>query len=1402
MCIAGALAQTTVTFNHTGSVQTWTVPPCVNQIQVDVRGAKGGGSAGGNGARVQATLNVTPGQVIEINVGGQGACPGIGWNGGGQGRPANSAGNASCGGGGASDIRFAPYALSNRVVVAAGGGGMGGGTTDATGGVGGCATGTAGTSPFGQGGGGGTQATGGAAGPPWIASGNPGTSGTLAIGGNGGTDPCNNNSPGGGGGGGLYGGGGGGSDCFATAPYGGGSGGGGSSLTPAGGTCTAGTQTGNGQVTITYNAGNAGADFTFTTECLGNPTVFTDASSPTTTQWTWDFGDGTPTSSQQNPTHTYTTAGTFNVTLSIVTPDCNATVTYPVTVNPMPTVAFTAQPVCAGEPMTFTNTSSIASGTINTWNWDFGGQGNSAVQSPTFTFANQGNYNVTLTATSAAGCSQSTMVPVTVNQTPVANAGPDQSYCTGAQLTLTGSGGTTYAWFIQPANTNVGNTASININPSGTVTYTLVATMGTCVSSDDVTVTELPLFVPSAGADVSFCEGGNIQLVASGGAIYTWNNASSLSNANISNPVASPSVTTTYTVTVTDGNGCIGTDDVVVTVLSLPVADAGSDLAVCIGDQIQINGSGGAQYSWAPAAGLDNATIANPTFSGIATTNYTLTVTHPNGCTDTDDMTLIVNPLPAVNAGPDQMICDGSSTTLAGVGVGAYSWSPAAGMVGANTATPTITPTTTTTYILQITDANGCQQTDDVEVTVVPGPTSAFVAPAPDCVFMQFQFTDASTGTITQFNYDFGDGNSSNLPSPSHTYTQPGNYNVTLTVTSDLGCTISSTQQVTVYAKPVASFSATDACFNEPTVFTDQSTVTSGSVVQWEWDFGGGITSALQNPQQVLTNTGQLPITLMVETNNGCRDTVTQVATVFDLPTANFTFANVCLGTAALFTDQSVVASGTITTYNWSFGNGNVAGNAQPLGQIYPAAGIYTVTLDVATNNGCTDQISQDIEIYPVPQANFTWADVCDGSAVSFIDQSSNNGSYPITGWSWKFGDQQVGVGQNVGHTYGATGQYMVTLTVVNAFGCDNEVVLGPVVVHPNPVAAFPSNIANCFGEITQFTDQSTIDNSTGDLIATWAWDFGDGNQSTTSNPSNTYAQHGQTPVTLTVTSNFGCTGTLTQNVEIFPLPVVAFMADVVEGCQPLRVNFFDQTTIASPYGLGSWAWSMGTGDTLSAQYPTHFFNNPSLGPFDAQSFDVALTVTSANGCVSSDSIANYITIHPVPTAGFTVDRTVTDELDPTIRFTDASSANVTEWDWNFGDGNVAYEQSPSHSFLDTLQFLVTQIVMTQFGCADTAVLTISIEPVYTFYVPMAFSPNSNGINEIFQGKGTGVKEFEMKIFDRWGKLIFESYQLENGWDGSHMNRQVQQGNYQYQIKVVDIKGEYHTYTGSLTLLR
>jgi gliding motility-associated-like protein len=353
-----AVSQNTITFNYTGEVETYVVPSCVSQLNVVIKGGQGGGSEGGAGATVSGLIDVVEGQVIEIRVGNSGGCPNGGYNGGGNGGSANILSNGGCGGGGASDIRIAPFSFSDRVVVAGGGGGMGGGNTQAIGGNGACTNGGDGVSPFGFGGAGGATFAGGNGGPPWIAAGNYGGNGSLAQGGNGAIDPCYNVGPGGGGGGGNYGGGGGGSDCFEFEPLdgitldgGGGGGGGGSSLTPAGFTCVEGNVYSSGSITITPSGGLSmqvtPADLSY---CEGDSLYLTITGADTYEWITLDGFNGSEMWLSPDTTTVYSVLG--------ATEECSDTIDIEITVVPYPvlTLAASASASCNDEPVTLSVT--------------------------------------------------------------------------------------------------------------------------------------------------------------------------------------------------------------------------------------------------------------------------------------------------------------------------------------------------------------------------------------------------------------------------------------------------------------------------------------------------------------------------------------------------------------------------------------------------------------------------------------------------------------------------------------------------------------------------------------------------------------------------------------------------------------------------------------------------------------------------------------------------------------------------------------------------------------------------------------------------------------------------------------------------------------------------------------
>ena len=178
------------------------------------------------------------------------------------------------------------------------------------------------------------------------------------------------------------------------------------------------------------------------------------------------------------------------------------------------------------------------------------------------------------------------------------------------------------------------------------------------------------------------------------------------------------------------------------------------------------------------------------------------------------------------------------------------------------------------------------------------------------------------------------------------------------------------------------------------------------------------------------------------------------------------------------------------------------------------------------------------------------------------------------------------------------------------------------------------------------------------------------------------------------------------------------------------------------------------------------------------------------------------MTEYPKPDALFSVDPMRTDIIFPKFRVTDLASPNVINWAYEWGDGATANIPNPVHEYADTGHYTITQYVATEFGCLDTADVTVIVDPEFRFYIPSAFTPDADGINEEFFGSGIGIINYQMRIYDRWGELIFESNDYDYHWDGTYMGEQVQKGVYVYHFKLLDVKGEPHIYRGHVTLFR
>ena len=481
-----------------------------------------------------------------------------------------------------------------------------------------------------------------------------------------------------------------------------------------------------------------------------------------------------------------------------------------------------------------------------------------------------------------------------------------------------------------------------------------------------------------------------------------------------------------------------------------------------------------------------------------------------------------------------------------------------------------------------ITDVGCLSDTAHHLVAISPPPTAMFAVAGSPCVGQTLNFIDqsnAATGsTIGQWHWDFGDGspviNATNGNPQPHIYANPGIYNATLTVTTTGGCqSLQFLQPVQVGATPVADFSFTGACLPSGfTQFTNLSTVSAGAITQWAWNFGDGGTSALQSPTHNYATTGPFNVVLQVTTNLGCSNTITKVMnTVYAQPTANFNVNALagCLGGAFNFTDNSTAPNNTVSKWRWDFGDGSLIDTTANPSHNYTTAGTYSVKHWIISTAGCmSDTMTKTINVYALPTANFNFsAPNCLNQSITFTDASVPN-SGTVATWNWNFGDAVTAASQNPTHIYTTAANYNVTLQVITNYGCSSAVVTKPVTINVLPVANFGLPQSCLLDPNSQFTDSSVISSGS---VAGWSWNFGDPNAtaanpntSTAQNPLHKYTATGPYNVSLIVTSNAGCTATVTK--PFFVNGAVPIPAFTVQGatsfCSGGSISLTDNSTV------------------------------------------------------------------------------------------------------------------------------------------------------------------------------------------------------------------------------------------------
>ncbi len=627
------------------------------------------------------------------------------------------------------------------------------------------------------------------------------------------------------------------------------------------------------------------------------------------------------------------------------------------------------------------------------------------------------------------------------------------------------------------------------------------------------------------------------------------------------------------------------------------------------------------------------------------------------------------------------------------------------------------------TYTIEITvrTTNGCEATKTYRADVRGKPKAAFTT-AGGCLDSVITFIDKSTiptgnaGSVAYWFWNFGDStngvpNTSTLQNPTHKYQRAGTYKVSLRTATDAGCFDEvKNQLVEVFPAPNAYFVFASDCKNKPILFQDTSTISSGTVNAWYWNFGdptsgSANTSTSKSPSHTFSKPGEYTVTMVAYSDKGCKDTFRSNVIIFQDAIPDFSYTGTCERTMINFSDKSTPpVGGSIINYEWDFGDGDVdKTNSKNVAHAYKNSGRFTVKLTVVTAEGCPVTVSKDVIVIPSPKASFTNTPTCINKEVAFNNTTTIVDPNITVTYSWNFGDPASGVNntstlRNPTHTFTVGKQYTVKMVATSSNGCKDSVIK-VIEAATVPVADFTfTNLCNDSAML--FTDQSTI---SGSVITQRIWYWNDNSSPETGNnknPSHKFPAAGKYNVSLVTVTVAGCRDSVTKTVETYPSPKADYT--YISYCADTAIQFINSSAMEnSTDTVYAYKWLFGDGEISYQKNPSHLYKS-------GGAYNVVLSAYSPLGC--KNDITKVVNVKNRPQPAFSAvgvggNRCATRQ----INFNDQSTSDVVSWFWDFGDGETATTKSPSHIYKDAGTYNVKLTVKNNNGCDSTIAIDVVV---------------------------------------------------------------------------------------------
>lgn len=1195
------------------------------------------------------------------------------------------------------------------------------------------------------------------------------------------------------------------------------------------------TEGGGCSHTITKN-GNIGkptASFIIPdTICINSNTMFSNTSIGGST-WSWSFSNGS-SSTSKNPSTSFSTSGIHTATLTATQSGCSDDTTISFFVQEIiPDFIINPSYICA-EPWCseFTNAST---GGGDTYNWLFrdGASGIGEIvthcyllDTSIYTVYDPKIYYIELTVTSKWGCEAAiikpdTIYPISAFFSPDTAMGCAPLDVVFSDSTRTRDNITSWEWDFGDGNTSTDQNPNHTYTDTGTYTVTLIAEneLGCRDTSYPVVIMvgeQIDLDFTISPSTV--CKGDSVTFTDNSGSteIDYWHFETDGGRSG-SCPDQSEQKWAFYNETGTHDvtfyaniNGCISdttfADAVTVKGPTSSFYSAGhcdTPYDYTFNANVQDANS----WMWDYGDGNSfvsvdlNDTLVSHTYDTVG--DYTVTFISINltsGCAnDTDSVIIHVRDIHAQISG-DTTLCSGvayefNSDSARDVH---NSCNDGARWDLGDGTEPTVTSGTTHTYFfpspgnyearLIVKDINLCYDTAYQNITVTSIDVGFTRSDTTGCMPLTINFTDTSkTDTIfTDWNWSFGDGTTSTLQNPSVTYTDvtKTQFEVILTARDSLGCIDADTAYIYPII-PDTNFTVNDRtlCVGDSATFTLSG---GAKIASASWDFGGLGTSTDLKPSFTFNTAGDYDISVQIVDTNGCIGTKTRTLymEIDAYPEALFmtnvdTNTVICYPVQITFQDTSIV--NTFGSRVWDLGVPNPILPNTTVSWSYDQPGTYTTSLIERTSNGCADTLEKSFEIVgPVADFDLSETTICVGEEITFSIKDSAD----VATFLWDFGDgTSTSAVDPITHKFTEVpdgGTTNIQLIIWSEDSVCDYVKVKPVNIHEVEARFDITDSTICDNELAQFTNNSLGNTSN-------FWDFGNGSTSTVDDPADqTYGTVGKYQVSLVVENNVnGCIDTLTKELEVLPRPTVVATATAM--C-------FGDSALISASGANTYSWEDALlVDNANAQ-------STWARPDENETFTV--TGTDTNNCSNTASVD--VKVFQEPT-GKIIDTCVVIG-EPIYLGSDYGSSFV--YDWTIGATEYLKCTDCANQILKITDEIdpITYIVEYRdtLGCYSTQdQYTICIIDNYTMDVPSAFTPNGAGENDVVYVKGHGIEELiYFRIYNRWGEMIFETNDINVGWDGTYKGEAQNMETYIFQAKVRYYNGEPDEKGGSITLIR